>query len=402
MSKDVFNKVLPAVILVTASALATTTQAVEPANLQAGPVFFTPTLDMEARYVDNLFRTNGEEKSTWVAEVAPRIQAWMQNGVSTYSLSYKLNDSTYASSHADDYTDHQASLDLHHEFTAKNVLNINGEFYDGHEERGTGLSEGLARIIDTPVEYERATIGGDYTYGNRDSKGRLTLDAKNVDYEFQNFRAATQFRDYDQDTYGGTFYWKIGARTDLLAQVRAIDTEYDNVDKSNRGGSFDSEELNYLVGVSWDATAKTSGSIKIGSYDRTYDSQFREGDDGFQWEVAVTYKPRSYSTVDFGTRRYSQETNGLGDFINTEEYTATWKHDWNSRSSTHLGLSLANNDYSGSIRSDDSTNLEASYKHKVRRWFDLGVGYRFENRDSDIRAFDYNQNIYFIKVDLAL
>lgn len=227
MLKDVFGKVVPATILAATSTIATTTQAIEPANLQAGPVYFTPTLDVEARYVDNLFRTNGGEKSTWVADIAPRIQAWMQNGASTYSLGYELTDSTYASSHADDFTDHQVNLDLHHEFTAKNALNIFGEFYDGHEERGTGLTEGIPSLIDKPVEYERSTLGGDYTFGNRKSKGRLELAAKNVDYQYQNFREATQFRDYDQDTFGATFYWKVGSRTDLLAQVRAIDTQYD-------------------------------------------------------------------------------------------------------------------------------------------------------------------------------
>jgi len=386
--KGFIYKALPGAVLSAVSVLAVTDAlAVEPANFKVGPVYIAPTLDMEGRYVDNLFRSNSREKSTWVAEVTPRIQAWLQNGASTYSVSYELNDSTYASSHADDYTDHQG---------------INGEYYDGHEERGTGLSEGLAQIIDSPVEYERATIGGDYTFGNRESKGRITLAAKNVDYEFQNFRNATRFRDYDQDTYSGIFYWKVGANTDVLLQARAIDTQYSFTDKTNRAGSYDSDEVNYLVGVSWDATAKTSGSIKIGSYDRTYDSRFRDDDDGFQWEAELRYKPRTYSTIDVGTRRYSQETNGLGDFINTEEYTASWNHDWNGRSSTHLGLVYADNDYSGSLRSDERTDAEASYSYKVKRWFDLGAGYRYENRDSDFRSLNYNQNIYFIKAKLSL
>lgn len=403
MSKKVLKKVIVAAILTTASTLtATPALAVEPVNLQAGPVYFTPTLDMEGRYVDNLFRSNVDETSTWVAEIAPRIQAWMLNGASSYSLAYEAVDSTYASSHADDYTDQQVSLDLHQEFNAKNVLNINGEYYDGHEERGTGLTQGFGQLIDTPVEYERTTLGGDYTYGNRESKGRLMLAAKNADVEYQNFRDVTQYRDYDQNTYGGTFFWKIGPKTDLLAQVRAIDTQYDTTNPDNPAGSYDSDELNYLMGISWDATAKTSGSIKIGSYDRSYDSSAREEDDGFLWEVDLSYKPRTYSTFDFGTRRYSRETNGLGDAIATEEITAAWTHDWSSRSSTKLGILAANEDYSGTERSDDLLKAEASYSYQVKRWFDLDLGYRYEDRDSDFRLYTYNQNIFFIRADLSL
>ncbi len=384
--------------------LATTAAiASEPGHLQAGSVYFTPTVDVETRYVDNLFRSSNHEKDTWVLDIAPRIQAWMQNGASTYSLSYELKDSTYASSHDDDFTDHQLNLDIHHEFNAKNVLNFAAEYYDGHEERGTGLSEGVVgQLIDEPVEFERTSFGGDYTVGNRESNGRLQLAAGTVNYDYQNFRNFTQFRDRDQDTLSGIFFWKVAPKTDILFEVRSITNDYDTTNPGDAAGSLDSDELLYLVGVSWDATAKTSGSIKIGSYDREYDSSARSDDDGFSWEVELSYQPRSYSTLDFGTRRFSQETNGLGDSINTEEYTGAWNHDWNSRSRTHLGFLLAEDDYSGARRVDDRVELEASYKFAAKRWLDLGLGYRYEERDSDVRTLNYELNVFFIEAELSL
>ena len=401
---DYFYKLLPARALVGAGILAASpVLAIEPANINFGSVYIAPTVDVAARYVDNLFRSEKDEKNTWITEVAPRVQAWVQNGNNTYALAYKLVDSNYASSDDDDFTDYYFNLDVHHEFNARNVLNVFGEFYDGHEERGTGLSEGfLAQVIDEPVEYERAMAGGDYTYGNRNSKGRIQLAAKTVRYDYQNFKDFTQYREYEADTYGSTFFWKVGNKTDALFEVRAIDTDYDDTNPADPAGSLDSDEMNYMVGMEWDATAKTTGSVRVGMYDREYDSGARGDEDGFHWEVDLTWKPRTYSQVLLETRRRSQETNGLGDYIDTKEFELGWDHKWTLRAKTHLGFLVAEDDYSGADRTDDRYEVEASYRHELRRWFDLGIGYRYEDRDSDIRTLDYNQNLFFIEANLSL
>lgn len=379
-----------------------TALALEPANYQAGPVFLTPTLDTRLGYVDNLFRTDNDKEDTGMSTIKPRIQAWMENGLNTYSLTYELANYTYFDSSDDDFTDNTFNVDVHHEFNAKNVVNLFGEYYIGHEERGTGLSEGVAQLIDEPVELDRTIFGGDYTYGSKSSRGRIKLAAKATEHDYQNFKRFTKYRSRDHYQYDGTFFWKIGAKTDALVEVRYIDTEYDTTNPLDSAGSLDSEEYNYLVGVAWDATAKTSGSVKVGAYDRTYDSNARTDDDGFSWEVDLTYKPRTYSRFNLESRRYTQETNGLGDAVDTNMTTLSWNHDWSSRSSTILSLGGGQEDYTSSDRSDDIYDVEASYNYAFRRWVDFGVGYRYEDRDSDLDLFDYSRNEVFLEANLSL
>ena len=115
-------KAIPAAVL--CALTAQTTLALEPANLQAGPVYFTPTLDLETYYTDNLWLTNSREKDTWVGVVTPRLLTWLQDGVNTYSLGFELKDSTYENSGDDDFTDYTTKLDIHHEFNSKNVVNV--------------------------------------------------------------------------------------------------------------------------------------------------------------------------------------------------------------------------------------------------------------------------------------
>ena len=377
--------------------------ALEPANLDLGPVLFTPTLDLETFYTDNLWLTDIQEKDTWATVVTPRLQVWMQNGPNEYSLSFEAKDSTYLDSGDDDYTDYITKADIHQEFNARNTLNVFGEYYDGHEQRGTGFIEGdLSFVTDKPVEYELTTFGGDYTYGSREASGRVTLAAKSAEYDYQNYREFTRFRDRTEDTLAGTFYWRVAPRTDALIETRYINNDYDQRNPSNPDGSFTSDQMNYLVGVEWQATGKTSGHIKLGMYDRDYDSSARQDEDGFLWEVGVLYQPRTYSSLDLNTRRYYQETSGLGNAINTEEVTLAWRHNWNQRSSTGLILGASVENYEGSERKDDNYNVEARYDYAFRRWMDLGAGYRYEDRNSDLNSYGYTENVFFLEAQLSL
>jgi uncharacterized protein (PEP-CTERM system associated) len=147
--------------------------------------------------------------------------------------------------------------------------------------------------------------------------------------------------------------------------------------------------------------------VRVGAYDREYDSSGRDDEDGFHWEVDIEYKPRTYSSILLHTRRVSEETNGLGSFIDTNEYGVSWEHKWSLRSWTKLGMSVAEDDYVGSDRTDDRYRIEASYTREFRRWLDLSAGYRYENRDSDTReqdylGLDYSQNLYFLTATLSL
>jgi hypothetical protein len=376
--------------------------ALDPANYQAGPLLFTPTLDTRIGFTDNLFREDDDEKDTGFTVARPRLQTWVEQGLNTYSFTYELADFRYFDSSDDDFTDHTFNLDLHHEFNARNMVNVIGEYYAGHEERGTGLSEGLAELIDEPVEIDRAIFGGDYTYGSKASRGRVRLGAKATDHEYQNFDSTTRFRDRERYDYSGAFFWKVAPRTDATVELRYIDTEYDRTNPADPAGTLDSEEINYLVGVLWEATAQTSGSVKVGYYDREYDSGERSDDDGFSWEVDVTYKPRTYSRLNLESKRYFEETNGLGDAVDTNQTSLSWDHDWNTRSSTGMRFMVGTEDYTGSAREDDLYGIEASYIYALRRWVDLGVGYRYEDRDSDLSLFDYTRNEVFLEARVSL
>lgn len=376
--------------------------AVDPANLQAGPAFISPTLDTRVGYDDNLVRTKDEKKSTGYSIVTPRVQTWLENGPNTYSLTTALMDYRYFESSRDDITDYTINLDIHQVFTPRHTLDLYAEYRDFHEDRGTDVSEGIGEFLDGPVKLDRTSFGGDYLFGSEISRGRLKLAARTVEHDYRNFPELTRYRSRDSYHYGGTFLWRVAPRTDALFETRYIETDYNRLDPEDDGGSLDSDEFNYLAGVTWEATASTTGSVKLGMMDRDYQSNQRDNDEVFSWEVDVTYLLRTYSRFNLASRRYFNETNGLGNAVDAQEVALTWDHDWSGRSSTRFKTAYGDEDYTGSVRQDNRYGAEALYKYAFRRWMDVSVGYRYEELDSDLELYDYTRNLVYLQADLSL
>ncbi|MCX2980388.1 hypothetical protein EYC98_05820 [Halieaceae bacterium IMCC14734] len=380
-------------------------QAAEPAHAQWGWLNLTPTLDTELNYTDNLFRTQNSSKSTWGTVITPRLQAWLQNDLSTYSLTYEVQDFRYQSSSDDNATDQRLSLDVHQVFNQSNTLNLYAKYFDAHEMRGTGLTEGdAAELIDKPVEFDYEMFGGEYTVGHATSTGMLQLEAKVESLEYTNFREATQYRDREADTLRSTFFYRTGPRTQLLAEWRRAEQDYQGkfIESDGSVTNLDNVESLYLLGLAWEASAKTSGEIKVGTFDRQYKSGTAQDTDGIHWQVAARWQPRTYSNLGFTTRRLARETNGVGEYIDTGEATLWWTHAWSSQYQTKINFLKAKDDYKGSSRNDNRTHFSASIDYNMRRWLEFGTGYRYEKRSSNTSTFGYTRNVFFIDLNLSL
>ena len=66
-----------------------------------------------------------------------------------------------------------------------------------------------------------------------------------------------------------------------------------------------------------------TGSVRVGTFDRDLESGGRNDDSGFHWEVDLLWEPRTYTHLKLLTRRISTETNGVGNYTDTREYTAS-------------------------------------------------------------------------------
>ncbi len=402
-----YNKTAVAIsicVFCTNVALAQETQVGAPIKL--GAFDLVPSLDVGVNYDDNVTKQNEDAIDTWARFVAPEVSLFTSAGASDFVFNYRIENEDHFSSEADNYTDHFLNLQAQLEFDVRNRLGLTGSFVDSHEERGSGFSIGEGAGLAEPDRFKRRGLQAQYGYGAPNATGRLELNVgfDDLDYDINtdDYRA----RDRETTSLGGTFLYKIGAATDATFDLRRRYIDYDfALDGDN---PLDSRVDQILIGVSWEATAQTTGSAKIGYQSRTFDSSAREDFDGVDWEVGIVWQPLQYAEIEFSTSSDTDESNGLGDFIERDSFALTWRHVWAERLRSSAGFTFSNDVYGGRIgdegasREDDNTGFSVSLDYQLKRWVNVEIGYNYSERSSNNLSVEFDRNQIFVNTTLTL
>lgn len=365
----------------------------EAVGLPVGPFTAYPVLNLSFTHDDNILRQPDNEESSFVTVISPQVVLESNYRANNYLIAYLADIGRYDSSSQDNYEDHQLLAKAGLSFSSRTSLDLQFEYNEGHEGRGSTDRT----ILEHPDEWHSTGFGGVFAYGSRDAIGRIELEASHVDREYDNNRVVTIGADHERDIYGATFFYRVRPKTHLLFQAQRTEFDYDL-----STSTLDSDEDHYFVGVKWDATAKTSGTAKLGYLKKDFDDGSRDDVSGSSWDIGVQWRPRSYSTFDFNTSRNTKESTGVGDTIIIKAIGAVWKHAWNSRFSTTAGAALSNAEYQNFQREDDYQKFSLGANYKMRRWLKFGAGYSYHDNDSDDPTQDYDRNIFMFTVGLTI
>ena len=365
-----------------------------------------PTLAVTFEHDDNIFSQPNNEESDTKTLVRPSLQWLQESEKTTLAVSYSGDYGLYWDSDDDDYDDHTISLDAM--ISPTDIFRAKvGAFYGWlHDNRGEGSSEGINALTrGEPDEYEMSTVGVELDFGRESGMFGVEIEASEDRIQYSNNRNETIFRDRDESYVAGRLYSRIsGGKTKLFVQVDDNDIVYDN--DPLLGGKLDSTEQGVSIGVEWEATAKTTGMLRIGEVDKEFDSVARRGNDSSlsTWEASVIWAPRSYSTVTLSASKMPNETNGTGDFIDSKNYTIGWNHSWSDRLATRVSFTDGADAYVGdaSGRDDDRQTLSLGVDYDWQRWMTIGANYSYSERDSDINTFDFEKNIFSVTFDMSL
>ncbi|MDC9500786.1 outer membrane beta-barrel protein [Pseudoalteromonas sp. Angola-18] len=383
--------------------------AASPAYAQLEPGSFmtqdgaeiTPTLTLGMSSNDNFFNTPSNEESRLIWTITPKIKAAIDDGPDSYTLNLGTSSSLHNKDTTDNFTQVNIGAGVHKEFTSQHRLDINATADWLYEPRGTGLTEGLADIVDELIKYQQQEVIAGYEYGAPSSRAQLALEAGFYNKKYQNFRETSQYRDYDKSLVGATLYYNTKAATRVLAEVTSEDYNYDVIEPS--GVSRDSKTLTALIGMEWDATSLTSGSFKVGYQNKDFSNSQRESFSGLSWEAGVTWQPLTYSTFEFTTSRAAKDPLLEGDYIKESTYRANWTHDWNDYLSTLAGLGYIDEQYTGDVGRKDTTksarlglNYNASNYGMVSTYID------FIDKNSNQPTIPFDRVIVGINFTFAL
>jgi polysaccharide biosynthesis protein VpsM len=364
-----------------------------PASIQVGvtPFFFTPLLGLAAGHDDNVFYSNVNEKSSTLYIASPSFRLDSRDENKAFTLGYGAQIGRYAQSQDDDYVDQNLNAGFDIALDRRNFLGVGYRYVRSHDPRGSTDRP----ISGSPDKYKLSTPSINYVFGSRGAQGRVEVYASEADRRYLNNRSTTESADRKSTELGGAFYWRVAPRTHVLAEARQADIRY----RTNT--QFNSEEDRYYAGVTWEATAATSGTLKAGRLRKKFDSGLST-DSTSSWEAIVSWAPRTYSKFDVFSARTTNESTGLGSYILTSVTGVTWTHAWTSYLSTGVEGRYTKDEYQNFDRTDDTKMLGLRVGYKFRRWLTLGAEYTYTQRDSNVGTFEYDRNFYLLTATASM
>jgi hypothetical protein len=361
-------------------------------QLGTSPVYATPYASLGYGNDSNLTLSPGNEIDTPYQVSGGGVTFDARDSRSVFKGDIRAAYGRYSDSTQDNYSDWGSSAAYDFAFDERNFIRLNWDYVRGHEGRGTTDRQNQSG----PDKYSTNTPGVLYAYGARGAQGRFEAFASRNYRRYLNNREATAGSDRDTRDYGGAFYWRMAPKTSFLAEARGTDIKY-----LASTSTLSSSESRYYGGVTWDATAATSGTIKVGYLEKRYDS-VHPSFSGTGWEGMVTWMPRSYSKVDVFSSRQPAESTGVGDFILSDATGILWTHAWTSVVSTDANAKYVKDSYKGFDRTDETQIYGLKANYKVRRWLTLGAEYQFTRRDSTIDSSDYDKTLWMISAILSM
>lgn len=354
---------------------------------------FHPNVEIQLLYDDNVRTVVDELKESDEIFVVNPDLAWIWlYGKHRFDLGYRGNYGLYFDDSILNYDDHRliARTLLDHSYRLNTEFQLN--YLRDHDP--PGQTNALPNLLGEFDKWRNWNALGKLYYGRDDSKGQIVAQ---LDYSIRRHTNNNQeFRDYDKLVSTGTFYYRIAPDTRLLLEAGLADSKFEN--KSSIGASQSNKEFRSLTGVTWDITAITSGTFKIGYLEKRYDSNVLSDLSGLTFWLDGIWNPNTYTTIIFGAIRDTQDSaqQFSGAFVKNTVRTDI-RHAITPRTTLVGGLGYGRDEFEDALdREDTRWDARGGVKHSLLRWLEIGAEYRYMERDSTVDVFDFKSNIVMI------
>ncbi len=359
----------------------------------ADGVVFYPYGNLTFGRDDNMFLSSANKTSSNFTIINPGFKLLTRGEVGQLAIDYDAKLGTYITSHDDDYRDQRLAATAEMAPASSLGFRLGALYVHGHDPRGS-----TDRSVSTePDKYENTGANALFAYGANGALGRVEVEGGTYKRHYVNNRATTFLSDRSNNLAAARFFIRVAPKTSLVFEARQ-----DKFDYESPASLFDSKEKRFLAGVTWDATALTSGTIKVGQIRKDFDSPLLKDYSGTGWEANVRWAPLTYSTVDLFTSKTFVEATGLGDFILEKRYGVTWNHAWTSRIISGVTYSHADDRYDGFDRNDKINSIGLKLGYKLLPGLTLSGEIAHTKRDSNISVFDYKKNVYMFTIAATL
>lgn len=354
-------------------------------------VLLYPSVKLSIGRDDNVRAVNTGAISSTVTVLAPALKVEAKNRSGLYTLSYNGAYTNYNSLSTDNTTNHNLGAGGAHEFSSRSRLNWSVGYQDAVDPRADAVVASAE-----PDQWRGQNLNALYSYGAKEAKGRIETEFSAGRKRYQNNLATTQNSDVNTQQVSGRYFWRVMPRTYLVAEARLGVADY------RVGTANNNTDTRLLAGVTWEATAKTTGQFKLGRQQKNFDLAGKPDASGGTYEASVEWKPLTYSTFKLTADRSAQEALSVGDYSQNSSLGLIWSHQWNSALTSRVAVSDAKADFVNSTRNDDTLTASAGVSYSLGRRYALGFDVVRTERDSTLSTSAFKRNSVLVSINAAL
>ena len=375
-----------------------------------------PFVSFQVLHTDNLFATRNNKQSDWVTTIAPgiwvalpanreklltidtnltssgglklgRIKPEATRRYQMYAL-YSPELILYKDTSRHDHWNHTLEGLFQYNFNSGLSFDVIDVFHDREEIAGNGIDDTLFRHQDNLFDFIT-------TFDSDSRKFKVQFNYANYDLNYKD--PVVAYRDRNDNSLGLTLFYKFKPKTSLLAGIRYADIAFDT------GTINDNEEIGYYGGISWEVTARSRGTFRLGYLEKDFDDDRVKDQDGFSVELQTQHNFTAKRGVNvMGYRKFHEsDLAGASSFLSTGIDIALLQR-FNEKWSGNLNFVYEENEYNGINRDDRFFSIGPAIRFEPRKWLFFDLGYTYFDNDSNIDFFDYEVNQFYLRVTASL
>lgn len=385
--------------------------AVAPVEMFGASVDLKPGLKVAVASDSNIYtEPANREDDSLLYSLSPSLTARVGDDEEYTELALSVTGGFVDFDSADDYTDYSAYYTGRYAPAGNVQLGARVGTSQAHDARGSNdtdkctnnlpLIGPLTACNAEPSIYQDVIGNLSATLGSSESRGRFTLALDGLGRRYANNGATTDALEYD--TTGGSmkFAWEVGGKTDAVVEAKLTEYAY-----KPAGASADSSELEYMLGVEWDVSGKTTGYAKVGQQEKDFDLATKTDLDNPTWRLGATWLPSEQGMINLELSKAIRESTVLG---TTAKNVTNWNfmamHRINDRVEPFLRLQFEDTDYEGAPRTDESTTYAVGVDYKFRRWIVFGFSFERNAEESSVGLGlqDYEADVVTLSANMTL
>jgi hypothetical protein len=376
--------------------------AYDPLGIRAGAFRIFPSTDVSLTYDDNVYATNDNTRSDFIAVVGPNIE--VDSDFSRHAVGFEVFSRVgrYFQETKENYWDYGIEGDGRLDITRDN--NLQGGFGVArlHDARDDPEDDATLAESVRPVRYMNYRANLSYNHLFNRITTRITGVFNRNDYR-QGAGTADQ-NDRDRNIYTGLLRvgYNVSPRINTFVEG-AYFVQHRDVHRDSDGFERDSNGWAARTGVDVNFTDLLFGEAFAGYITQYYDDSAFDTESGINYGINLTWLPTLLTTVTL--------TGG-------SSFEPTTNEDASSNFQTSVGLRVdhellrnvligaeggyVRDDFENTDRTDNRFDAGADVTYLINRHFSVGAAYGFSKRDSNDNEREFDNNLFTVRVRAQL